>query len=346
MFKSRKFLAYGLVIFSTLVATFSFYFWQIIKSPNLNLDAKESAVLYIPKGATYQTVVDSLNAHKLIYDQISFGFLSKLMDYREAVKPGRYEIPPNSANKAVITKLRSGDQDPVKLTFNNIRLKEELAEKLASNLSIDHDELLNKLNDEALCEKYGFTTDNIMCMFLPDTYFLWWTLDADAFLDRMHSEYEKFWTKERLAKAENTGLTPIQVAVMASIVQSETNKSDEQPRVAGVYINRMHKGIPLQADPTVKFAVGDFTLRRILNVHLNTVSPYNTYLNKGLPPGPIALPEKRAIDGVLNYEKNNYLYFCAREDFSGYHNFAATLAEHNANARRFHLALNKRGIKK
>lgn len=345
MFKKQKILAYTLVIVTSLAATFSFYFWQVIKSPNLNLDAEKSAVLLIPKGATYQTVLDSLNKQNLIHDQISFGFLSKFMKYRELVKPGRYEIPPNADNKSIISKLRSGDQDEVKVTFNNIRLKEDLAERLSQNLSIDKEALLAKLNDPAVCEKYGFTTDNIMCMFLPDTYFMWWTLSEDEFLDRMKYEYKTFWNDDRLAKAKSTSMSPIKVGIMASIVQSETNKSDEQPTVAGVYVNRIKQGIPLQADPTVKFAVGDFGLRRILNVHLKVDSPYNTYKIQGLPPGPIALPEKKAIDAVLNYGKHSYIYFCAKEDFSGYHNFATTLSEHNANARKFHNAMNKRGIR-
>ncbi|MGR3809022.1 endolytic transglycosylase MltG [Jiulongibacter sp. NS-SX5] len=345
MAKNNKVLGYALVIVSTLVATFAFYFWQVVKSPNINVDAEEDAVLYIPKGAVYQTVVDSLNKQELIHDQISFGFLSKFMEYREKVKPGRYVIPPNSSNKTILSKLRSGDQDEVKLTFNNIRTKSELAEKLAANMAIDQEKLLKMLNDPEVTQKYGFSTNEVMSMFLPDTYFMWWTLSEEEFMDRMKYEYDQFWTDERKAKAQKTGMNPVEVSTMASIVQSESNMADEQPIIAGLYVNRIKRGIPLQADPTVKFAVGDFTLRRILNKHLTVDSPYNTYKIKGLPPGPIALPEKRTIDAVLNYKEHNYLYFCAKEDFSGYHNFATTLAEHNANARRFHRALNQRGIK-
>ncbi|MFT4735838.1 MAG: UPF0755 protein, partial [Arcticibacterium sp.] len=288
MLRNRKLLAFALVIFSSLAATFSFYFWQVIKSPNINLDAEEAAVLFIPSGATYQHVLDSLNALDLIHDQISFGFLSKFMEYRDKVKPGRYELVPNATNKEILSKLRSGDQDEVKLTFNNIRLKSELAEKLSAALSIDSEILLEKLNDPEVCKKYGFSTDNIMCMFLPDTYFMWWTLDEDAFLDRMKYEYDAFWNKDRREKAAITTMSPKEIGVMASIVQSESNKKDEQPTIAGVYVNRIKQGIPLQADPTVKFAVGDFGLKRILNKHLTIDSPYNTYTKRGLPPGPIA----------------------------------------------------------
>ena len=344
MLKNRNYMAYFLVIATSLLATFSFYFWQTLKSANLNVDGKGNAVLYIPKGGTYEGVVDSLNRQKLIHDQISFGFVSKTMKYRDLIKPGRYEIEPNMSNKNLVSKLRSGDQDAVKLTFNNIRLKSELAERLASNLSIDKDVLLEKLNDPAGCEKYGFTTNDIMCMFLPDTYFMWWTLTEDQFLDRMKNEYDIFWNAERLKKAALTTMSPKEIGIMASIVQSETNKTAEQPTVAGVYVNRIKQGIPLQADPTVKFAVGDFSLKRILKVHLKINSPYNTYKIQGLPPGPITLPEKKAIDAVLNYGKHDFIYFCAKEDFSGFHNFASNLSDHNANARKFHQAMNARGI--
>jgi UPF0755 protein len=345
MLRNRKIIAFLLVIATSLLATFSFYFWQVAKSANLNVDGKDTAVLYIPKGGTYEGVLDSLNKQKLIHDQISFGFLTKFMKYRDAVKPGRYEIEPNEDNRSFIAKLRSGDQDEVKLTFNNIRLKSDLAERLAVNLSIDKNTLLAKLNDPAVCEKYGFSTENIMCMFLPDTYFMWWTLTEDEFLDRMKHEYDAFWTAERKQKAAETTMNPIQIGIMASIVQSETNKTDEMPTVAGVYVNRIKQSMPLQADPTVKFAVGDFAIKRILLKHLSIDSPYNTYKVLGLPPGPVALPEKRAIDAVINYGKHNYIYFCAKEDFSGYHNFASDYSTHTANARRFHQAMNERGIK-
>jgi UPF0755 protein len=205
--------------------------------------------------------------------------------------------------------------------------------------------LLEKMKNEEACAKYGFTSETIMCMFLPDTYFIYWNSSVEDFMDRMKTEYEKFWNDKRLAQAKVINMTPIQVGVMASIVQSETNKPDEMPRVAGVYVNRIATDMPLQADPTVKFAVGDFSLKRILTKHLMTPSPYNTYINTGLPPGPIALPERVALDAVLGYEKHNYTYFCAKEDFSGYHNFAATYTEHLKNADIYQAALDARGIK-
>lgn len=345
MFKKRKILAYALVIVSSLVATFSFYFWQVVTSPNLNVDGKEDFVLYIHPGATYETVLDSLRSNKLIHDEISFGFLSKFMKYREAVKKGRYLIPPNSGNKEILSKLRSGNQDAVKLTFNNVRLKTDLIQKIGNRLAFDGEELLNLLSDEETAKSYGFTSETFMSMFLPDTYFIYWTVSPKEFLDRMKKEYDKFWTKERLQLAKTTSMSPAEVSTMASIIQSESNKKDEWPTIAGVYVNRIKQGIPLQADPTVKFALGNFSLKRILKVHLAVNSPYNTYKNQGLPPGPIALPEREAIDAVLHFERHKYVYFCAREDFSGYHNFAETLSEHNANARNYQNALNQRGIR-
>ncbi len=345
MLKNKQTQAFILVILTTLLVSFSFYFWQVFSSANLNVEGKENVVIYIPEGANYEQVLDTLNSKKLINNAVAFGFITKFMNYRESIKPGRYEIPPNSGNRNIVAKLRAGDQDAVRLTFNNVRTKADLIKKIGNKLNFNNEELLAKLNDSTVCAKYGHTPENIMCMFLPDTYFVYWTVTADEFMERMHVEFEKFWNEERLAKAKSIQMSATQVGIMASIVQSETNKKDEMPRVAGVYVNRIAQGIPLQADPTVKFAVGDFSLKRILTKHLSTESPYNTYKVLGLPPGPIALPERAAIDAVLNYEQHNYVFFCAKEDFSGYHNFAVTLAEHNQNARKYQAALDANGIR-
>ncbi len=346
MSKKRKLIAYALVIVSTLAATLSFYFWQVAKSPNLNVEGDKTFVLYIPEGANYQTVVDSLEKHKIINDMVAFGFLTKWMKYKESVKAGRYEIPANSNNREILTKLRAGDQDPLKLTFNNVRTKSDLIKKIGNRFTFKSDDLMEMLRNDEVCKKYGFDTTTIMCMFLPDTYKIMWTTTPQKFMDRMHDEYKKYWTEDKVNKANSIGMNPEKVAVLASIVQSETNKTDEMPRVAGAYINRLNTNMPLQADPTVKFAVGDFTLRRILDKHLAINSPYNTYRNTGLPPGPIALPEKNALDAVLNYEQHKFIYFCAKEDFSGYHNFAESYDEHLNYARIYQDALNKAKIYK
>ncbi|MBD0257459.1 MAG: endolytic transglycosylase MltG [Cytophagales bacterium] len=349
MFKSRTLLAGILVFFSVLLATFSFYFYQIAQSPNLQVD-KEDTYLLIPTGAGYSTVMDSLKYKKILHDELSFRFLSKLLKYQEAVKPGRYKIRKNMNNREAILMLRAGRQTPVRLTFNNIRLKEELPGRLSRNLEADSTKLRALLTDPAVVAKYGFDTTTITCMFLPNTYELYWNTSSDELLDRMHKEYEKFWTDKRKEQAKAIGFTPVQVSILASIVEAEQGRwADERPRLAGVYINRMtseETDFKLQADPTLVFAHKDFSMRRVLNVHKQFDSPYNTYKYRGLPPGPINLPSPASIDAVLNYEKNDYLYFCAKADFSGYHAFAETYDEHLKNARLYQAALNAKKIMK
>jgi UPF0755 protein len=238
--------------------------------------------------------------------------------------------------------LRSGQQAPLNVTFNNIRLKEELAEKICSEVSADADEFLALLNDSSVVSEYGFTTETIMCMFIPNTYEVFWTITERELMDRMYQEYKRFWNDERRAKADALGLTLTEVSILASVVQAEQlGHPDERPRVAGLYINRLERNIALQADPTLVYALGDFSIKRVLDTDKEIDSPYNTYLYAGLPPGPINLPEISSIDAVLNYEDHDYLYMCAKEDFSGYHNFANNLQDHLNNARKYQRALNQ-----
>ncbi|RIV18451.1 endolytic transglycosylase MltG [Fibrisoma montanum] len=343
---SRNFKIGAFLTISILVTTFSFYFWQVFKTPNLNAreGAKEPFALLIPKGSTFDSVVDSLKKHDALEDEVSFRFLARLMKYNQRVKEGRYEIPPNTGNYNAIVKLRSGSQDPMTVTFNNIRLKSDLVQRLGGKFEFSTDTLAQLMNDPEVCARFGFDTTTIVCMFLPNTYEFFWTIKPEAFLERMGKEYKKFWTPERQAKAKALGLTQTQVQVLASIVAAETNKRDEQPRVAGVYLNRLERGIRLEADPTLVFAHRDFTIRRVLNVHKAINSPYNTYRFAGLPPGPINLPSPATIDAVLNPEEHDYLYFVAKADFSGYHTFSKTLTEHMANARIYQQALTQRNI--
>lgn len=231
-----------------------------------------------------------------------------------------------------------------RLTFNNIRFKEDLAERLDEQLMIDKDELLQLLDDSAYCDSLGFTPQTIVALFIPNTYEVYWNIPADKLIQRMKKEYDVFWTSERLAKAKAVKLTPVEVATLASIVEEESASTSEYPVIAGLYLNRLRAGMPLQADPTVKFAVGDFSLKRILFEHLEADSPYNTYKHAGLPPGPLRVPSIKGMDAVLNYMQHNYLYMCAKEDFSGRHNFAVTLAEHSRNANRYRAELNRRKI--
>lgn len=345
MFRSKKLLAGILIFVSIMLATLSFYFYQVAKAPNLQVD-KADTYLLIPTGGTYRNVIDSLKKNDILHDELSFSFLAKLLDYQEAVKPGRYLIRKNMGNREALLMLRAGRQTPVKLTFNNIRLKNELANKLCRNIEADSVALRNMLNDTKFVKELGFDTTTIMCMFLPNTYELYWNTSAEELLKRMHKEYEKFWTQERKQKAAAMNFTPIQVSILASIVQAEqAQKADERPRVAGLYINRLKTGMPLQADPTLVFGLRNFGLKRILKVHMEVDSPYNTYRNTGLPPGPINLPSISSLNAVLNHEKHNYVYMCAKEDFSGYHNFAVDYDDHLRNARLYQKALNAANIR-
>jgi UPF0755 protein len=343
--QSRKIIAIVLVTASILLSTFSFYIYQVIKSPNLQVN-KEATFLYIPTGAGFQTVLDSLSRNDILHDKTSFALMSKLLKYQENVKPGRYQIEPNMSNREAILMLRAGRQVPVRLTFNNIRLKEELAGRLTRILEADSAQFHQLINNPEVVTRFGFDTTTIMCMFLPDTYEMYWNTDAEELLERMNKEYQAFWTPERQAKAQALNFSPTQVSVLASIVQAETNKNDEKPRVAGVYINRLKINMPLQADPTLVFALRDFTIRRVLKAHMQVDSPYNTYKYPGLPPGPINLPSTASLNAVLDHEKHKYLYFSAKEDFSGYHNFAENFDDHLKNARLYQKALNAANIRR
>jgi UPF0755 protein len=243
--------------------------------------------------------------------------------------------------------LVSGQQVPVKLVIaGNIRDVEKLASIISKQIEPDSMALLTAFNDNKRIEEFGFNKENVLSLFIPNTYEVYWNISSEGVMARMKREYDRFWTENRLNKLKDIGLTREEAIVVASIVNEETVKTDEMPRVAGVYINRANKGMKLDADPTLKFAVGDFTLKRVLDKHKEIDSPYNTYKNTGLPPGPICVPSIAAIDAVLNYEKHDYFYFCAKDDFSGYHAFSKTLAQHNKYAASYHAALNKAKIYK
>lgn len=325
----------------------SYYVYQIFFTPNIgnNTDAKDF-VLYIRKGATFQDVIDTLDKHKVYEDKTSFAFIAKMLGYQEQVKAGRYVLPVKATNLQVVRKLRSGAQDPIKITFNSIRLKSEFADRIGSKFAFGADTLRKLVSDEEVCKTYGFDTSTVLAMFIPNTYEFYWTLPADAFMNRMHEEYTRFWTSERKEQAVAAGLTPIQVSILASIVEAETNMNTEKPTVAGVYINRLNINMPLQADPTVKFALGDFSIKRINHdlIEAAAGSPYNTYKVSGLPPGPINMPSITTIDKVLNYESHNYLFFVADPKKPGYHIFNADYRSHVNKANQYRKSLNTRNI--
>lgn len=331
-----------------LLIVFTLFFIQSVYrkvySPNVFLEDKEFTYLYIPSGASYSKVVSIIAEQNILKDIKSFNWLATKKHYPELVKAGRFKIKNQLNNNELINLLRSGKQDPVKLTFNNVRSLEILAGRVAKQIEADSTELIGLLNNTEVQKNYGFTSETFMSMFLPNTYFFFWNTGSERFIERMHQEYIKFWTKERKEKAASINLNPVKVSILASIIDEETNKNEEKKRIAGVYINRLQKGYRLQADPTVKFALGDFSIRRVLNDHLEINSPYNTYKFRGLPPGPIRIPSITSIEAVLNYERHEYMYFCAKEDFSGYHVFARTLTQHNKNARAYRRALDKEKI--
>ncbi|BDD06179.1 endolytic transglycosylase MltG [Aureibacter tunicatorum] len=341
--EKRKIFVIALIVFATLGSSFIFYFYQMFTGPNI-LVSKQPQTVFIPANSTFRDVQNIMYDQDVVQDMVSFSFVSKILKYQDNIKPGRYVFEPNMNNVEAVRKLRAGDQDPLTVTFNNVRTSLDLAEKITANIELETEEFLKVLHDSTLFSSFGFNHENKMAMYIPNTYEVYWTIDADELIKKLHSQYKSFWNEDRKSKAAEIGMTPVEISILASIVQAESKVFEEQPTIAGVYINRLKRGIPLQADPTVVFAVGDFEIKRVLNEHLEIDSPYNTYKYAGLPPGPINLPEARVIDAVLNFEKHSYLYFCAKEDFSGSHNFAKTLSEHNINAAKYQRALSRAKI--
>lgn len=344
--KGKKSLLFRILVITGIIlliagAVTAYKAYTILYKANVILNGKKSAYLYIRTGADFGEVADKLSSEKIISDPKSFDWLADYKDYKKHIKPGKYLITNGMNNNELINMLKSGRQETVKLVFNNVRTKYQLAGKISKQLEADSVSIINVLKDSAYLKKFGFTTENAIVVFIPNTYEMYWNTSASQLFEKMNDNYKTFWTASRKEKAKAAGLTPIEIEIIASIVQEETAQFSEMSTIAGLYINRIHKGMKLEADPTVKFAVGDFTIKRVLKKHLQTESPYNTYRVKGLPPGPISFPDPRIIDKTLNFEKTDYIYMCAKEDFSGFHNFAKTGAEHAANARRYQNALNK-----
>ena len=272
-------------------------------------------------------------------------FLAKIKGYGENIHTGAYRISPQSSVLEAFRKIESGRQTPVKLIIPSVRTMNKLASRVARQIMADSASISALLNDSSYIATLGYDKATIPALFIPNTYEVYWNMTAESFIKRMVKENKNFWSAERRAKAEALNMTTTEVCTLASIVDEETANNAEKPLVAGLYINRLKRGMLLQADPTVKFSLQDFGLRRILFKHLETDSPYNTYKYAGLPPGPIRIASVAGINSVLNYSKHNYIYMCAKEDFSGTHNFASTLSEHNINARKYQQALNRRNIK-
>ena len=339
----RTFIRRVMALFVVLLLATGFWAYRMVLASNFSI--KETTYVYVDSQKNFNDLCNQLKDSASCKSLASFKQLAYLIGYPDKMKTGRYAIEPGTGNLRLLKNLIGGLQSPIRITFNNIRLRTDLAQRLDDQLMVTKDELLTRFADSAYCAELGFTTETIQCMFIPNTYELYWDITPDNFMKRMQKEYKAFWTADRLAKAAKIGITPVQVSVLASIVEEETAKADEMGMVAGLYLNRLQINMPLQADPTVKYAVGDVTLKRIMFEHLQVESPYNTYKHTGLPPGPIRVPSIKGINAVLNHDQHNYIYMCAKDDFSGRHNFASTLAEHAKNANRYRAELNRRQIK-
>lgn len=330
-----------LLLSAALVAR---HFYRIIFQPNVSLTGKETAYLYIPTGSDFEKVMNLVTSQGFLNDPYSFSWVARQKGYPGKIKPGKYELRNGMNNNELVNLLRSGRQVPVRVSFQSIRTVQDLAGKISRQIEADSVSLLNHLRDRDYLKEFNVQPSQVFVLFIPNTYEFVWNTSADQFIHRMSREQTKFWNGERLSKAREAGLTINEVVILASIVEKETVQDNEKPEIAGVYINRLKKEWPLQADPTLIFAWNDYSIRRVLNKHKEINSPYNTYLHTGLPPGPICLPSVASIESVLNFSHHNYMFFCAKEDLSGSHNFAVTLSEHSRNAERYQAALKRLNI--
>jgi UPF0755 protein len=321
--------------------------YQWIYQANVRTDV-EIVELYIPSEADFETVLELLRRDSILLDEESFLWVADMKSYPELVKPGHYVIDPGLNNNELVNLLRSGGQRPVKVMFKDIDHLRQLAGVIGKQLEADSLALLRSFQDESLIQRLGFNKATIMANFLPNTYEFYWNTDAVSFVERMNREYKSWWTSSRLEKAKKIDLTPTEVVTLASIVEKEVIFPSEYPRVAGLYLNRLRKGWLLGSDPTIIFALQerypDTVINRVLRKDLSIDSPYNTYENKGLPPGPICIPSLKAIEGVLNAEKHTYMYMVASVERPNYHEFSETLAQHNYYARQYHNWLNQQRV--
>lgn len=341
-----KFLILIIVIIMLAVTAGGYLLYQVIYKPNVWTPDKRNISIYIPSESNFEDVKQLLFEKGLIIHRNNFIWWAEKKKYPDLIKPGHYILRNGMTNENLITLLRSGDQVPVKVIFNNMRDIYQLAGRVSKQIEVDSVSLIREItNPEALAEM-GLTPENVSSIFIPDTYEFYWNISATGFVKRMYEEYLRFWNSSRLNKAEELNMTIPQVITLASIVEKESNKSNEKPLIAGVYINRLEKEWRLQADPTLIFALNDYSIKRVLNVHKDFDSPYNTYKYGGLPPGPICIPSISSIEAVLNNQNDGYLYFCAKDDLSGYHVFARSNAQHNRNARKYQKALDKMRIYK
>jgi UPF0755 protein len=338
----RKKIIYGILLLLLLIA--GFLGWKIF-GPTVS--APEGKYFYIKTGENYSEVKAALLDQKIISGDYFFDLLARRLKYANSVKPGRYEIKGSMSIYSLVRMLRLGNQSPVNLVITKLRTKEDLAQKIGNNFECDSLDFINILNNDDSLRKYGLDTNIAMTAVIPNTYSILWNSSASKIFKKLFAEKEKFWNAERMKKANALNMTPDQVYTMASIVEEETNKEEDKGNIASVYLNRIHSGQRLEADPTIKFALRNFGLKRIRSSHIDAAkgSPYNTYFNKGLPPGPICTPSSKTIDAVLNAPATNYLFFVARPDRSGLSNFTSSYEEHMINAKNYQRYLDSINIK-
>lgn len=336
-----------LVIFILIVlSTLGYLFYQAVYKVNVWTPEGKNVTINIPTTANFENVKQILYEKGLIIHRNNFEWWAEQKKYPDLIKSGRYIIKNSLNNNELINLLRSGNQVPVKVTFNNIRNIYQLAGNVSKQIEADSASLVKQMTDIKVLATMKLSPEEASSIYIPNTYEFYWNTLAEGFVKRMYEEYLRFWNVERKSKATELGMTIPEVITLASIVDKETNKNDEKQLIAGVYVNRLEKGWRLQADPTLIYALGDYSIKRVLTVHLDYDSPYNTYKYGGLPPGPICIPSISSIDAVLNNNNEGYLYFCAKDDLSGYHAFAKTNRQHNRNAKKYQAALNKMRIYK
>lgn len=343
--RNRSVLYVSLGIITLLVLAAGIKIYEDVFAGNINLEKGEKGYVYVYSTRSFGENMELITQSGILNNGAAFNRLARLTGYNELIRPGRYEVKRGMSNLEILRMLVSGRQTPVDVVFKSAQRKQDLVRFFATQLEVDSSELLGMLNNPAFCDSLGLTPENILVLFIPNTYNYYWNTTAGKLMDRTIKEYRKFWNEERVQKLRELNLSHAEVSILAAIVQKETYRKDEMPVVAGVYINRLRRGMPLQADPTIIYAMNDNSIKRVAGSMLEVESPYNTYKYRGLTPGPICVPATQAIDAVLNYTRHNYIYFCAKEDFSGYHNFAATFAQHQVNARKYQRELNRRGVK-
>lgn len=337
-----------LLVVIVLIGLAGYWAYMNLYKPNVSLEGKNFKYVYIPSDADFETLLNTLYSEGVIENHKTFEWMAKRMDLDKNVHPGRYRVNKGMNNRQIILMLKNNKQEKVKLTFNSqIRTKEELIEYLDDKLELNFDEMDEYLSDDVLLEKeYGLDPDNIMALILPNVYEVSWVIKKEELFGEIKNYFNSVWTKERREKSKKNGYTLVEVMVLASIVQSESGIVSEQQKIAGVYVNRLKKNMPLQADPTLKFANRNFDVQRVTNADKQIDSPYNTYKYKGLPPGPICLVNMQSLDATLNYTKHNYLYFCAKPSLNGYSDFSSNYDQHLKYADAYQKALDQKGIKR